>query len=289
MDLGRDLIRALEWSINEITDNVLNHSESLDGSLVQLNTFGEEHKIRFVVADAGRRIPSAMRVAFPQLRDVQAITEAVKAGVTSIPDSGQGNGLAGTLRIAKFANGSLKISSGQAQLNVFREVSSSQYRTKTTETPRGFRFPGTAVMMELSTDLEFNIEEALELGFAGSGGLIDVVDLKYTSDTGNLVIKLCDESLGVGTRHAGVELRRKCNNLLSADPDKRLVLDWTGVPLISSSFADEAIGKLFVELGPTVFSARVTHSGAEPLVRSLLDRAVMQRVAQAMQREDQQS
>jgi anti-sigma regulatory factor (Ser/Thr protein kinase) len=286
MDLGRDLIRALEWSINEITDNVLNHAQSPAGGLVQLNSFREEHRIQFVVADAGRGIPSAMRAAFPQLRDVHAISEAVKAGVTSIPDSGQGNGLAGALRIASYANGSLKISSGQAQLNVFREVNSSQYRTKTTETPRGFRFPGTTVMMELSTNHEFDIREALELGTSGAE-LIDVVELKYTSDAGDLVIKICDESPGTGSRQAGAELRRKCNNLLSADPEKRLILDWTGVPLISSSFADEAIGKLFVELGPTGFSSRVSHSGAEPLVRSLLDRAVMQRVVQAMQRESE--
>jgi anti-sigma regulatory factor (Ser/Thr protein kinase) len=283
MDLGRDLIRALEWSINEITDNVLNHAESPAGGLVQLDTFRDEQTIRFVVADAGRGIPAAMRAAFPQLKDVQAISEAVKAGVTSIPDSGQGNGLAGALRIASYASGSLKISSGQAQLNVYREVGSSQYRTKTTETPRGFRFPGTAVMMELSTAQEFDIREALELGAGVSTGLIDVVELKYTSEAGDLVMKLCDEALGTGTRHAGVELRRKCHNLLSAEPGKRLILDWGGVPLISSSFADEAVGKLFVELGPTAFSTRVSHTGAEPLVQSLLDRAVMQRVVQTMQ------
>jgi hypothetical protein len=138
-------------------------------------------------------------------------------------------------------------------------------------------------MMELSTDRDFKIEEALQLGTGPPPDLIDVVELKYTSEAGDLVISVCNEDLGVGTRHAGAELRRKCQNLLSAEPTKRLVLDWTGVPLISSSFADEAVGKLFVELGPTVFSSRVTHTGAEDLVRSLLDRAVMQRVAQELQ------
>ncbi len=286
MELRRDVIAALEWAINEITDNVLNHAQSPDGGLVQLSTLREEHKLEFVVADSGRGIHAAMYEAFPNLRgDAEAISEAVKAGVTSIPESGQGNGLAGSLRIATFAHGSFKISSGDAQLAVYNDPRTSKYRTQTTQAQRGFHFPGTVVMMEMATDSEFEIQEALALDGAPQVAIADIVDLRYTSDVGELVLRVCDDALGVGTRHAGVELRQKCRNLLNAEPGKRLVLDWTGVPLISSSFADEAVGKLFVELGPTMFSARVTHAGAEPLVSSLLDRAVMQRVVQAMRRD----
>lgn len=285
MDLRRDVIAALEWSINEITDNVLNHARSPAGGLVHVNTFGDEHKITFVVADGGRGIPAAMRQAFPDLReDANALSEAVKAGVTSIPDSGQGNGLAGSLRIATYAEGSFKIVSGKATLSVFRDPRTSAYRTKKARLPRGVEFLGTTVVMELSTSAVFDISEALSLDAA----LADVVDLRYATDGGDLVVKVCEESLGVGTRHAGVELRQKCKNLLNAEPTKRLILDWCKVPLISSSFADEAVGKLFVELGPTTFAGRVTHVGAEPLVTSLLDRAVMQRVAQTVAGDDRE-
>jgi len=37
----------------------------------------------------------------------------------------------------------------------------------------------------------------------------------------------------------------------------RPVLDWEGVPSISSTFADEFVGRLFVEIGPTGFIDRV--------------------------------
>ncbi len=281
LELRRDVIQALEWSVNEITDNVLNHAESSEGGIVQVSTFRDDHKITFVVADAGRGIPGVMREAFPHLRnDVDAINEAVKAGVTSSPNSGQGNGLAGSLRIATCSGGSFMIASGKARLAVFKDRS-GKYRTQTAVQERGYRFPGTVVMLELSTQGEFDISEALQLG-GSQVEVADVVDLRYATSTGELVLRLRDESLGFGTRHAGVELRRKCLNLLAAEPDKRLILDWSGVPLVSSSFADEGVGKLFVELGPTVFSARVTHANAETLVRSLLDRAVLQRVAQSM-------
>ena len=69
-------------------------------------------------------------------------------------------------------------------------------------------------------------------------------------------------------------------NLLKAEPAKPLLLDWTGVPLVSSSFADELIGKLFASLGPLAFSARVRNIGMEAVVRGLVEKAIMQRVAQ---------
>jgi anti-sigma regulatory factor (Ser/Thr protein kinase) len=279
MDLRRDVIAALEWSVNEITDNVLNHAQASAGGLVELNTFREDEKITVVVADGGRGIPAAMRDRFPHLSDSDAVEEAVKAGVTSIPDSGQGNGLAGSLRIATYANGSFKVASEGSQLCVFHEPRSGRYRTQ--RAPRGFRHPGTLVMIELSTAAEFDIGEALALD-GTVRTITDVVDLRYGDEGAELRLAVRDEALGVGTRHAGVELRRKCTNLLNAAPSKRLIIDWAGVPLVSSSFADEAIGKLFVELGPTTFMARIGHTGAEPLVGSLLDRAVMQRVAQTL-------
>jgi anti-sigma regulatory factor (Ser/Thr protein kinase) len=282
MDLRRDVISALEWSLNEITDNVLNHSQAEHGGLVQVSTFRDEHKIKFFVGDGGRGVPAAMREAFPDLRnDVQALEEAMKRGVTSIPDSGQGNGLAGSLRIATYAEGSFKISSGKGQIAVFRDARSGEYRPKKARFPGEMRFPGTLVMVELQTDADFAIEEALALDGTPRVPTADIVDTQYTGAGDDLVLQIKDESIGFGTRHAGVELRTKCRNLLNADPEKRLVLDWCGVPVISSSFADEALGKLFIELGPMEFSTRLRNVGAEPLVRSLIDRAIMQRVAQA--------
>lgn len=288
MDLRRDVIAALEWSLNEITDNVLNHAQSPSGGIVQVNTFHQRHAIKFVVADAGRGIPVAMREAFPHLRnDADAINEAVKAGVTSVPESGQGNGLAGSLRIATRSQGSFKISAGRAQVSVFKDERTGKYRTQNSRAPSEHRFPGTVVMLDLRTDTDFAIEEALALEGRALVGVSDIVDLRYISETGDLVVKLCEESLGFGTRHAGVELRRKCRNLLNAEPGRRLVLDWSGVPLVASSFADEAVGKLFVEMGPTEYATRVSHLNTEPLVRSLLDRAILQRVAQSVAQMEQ--
>ena len=94
------------------------------------------------------------------------------------------------------------------------------------------------------------------------------------------VLKMREESTGFGSRTAGRKLRTKCLNLLNAEPAQPLRLDWTAVPLVSSSFADELVGKLFTELGPLAFSARIRNVGMEAVVRALVDKAIMQRVAQ---------
>ncbi len=94
------------------------------------------------------------------------------------------------------------------------------------------------------------------------------------------MLRLRDESAGFGSRLAGRQLRNKCLNLLNAEATKPLTLDWTGVALVSSSFADELVGKLFAALGPLAFSARVRNLGMEATVRGLVDMAIMQRAAQ---------
>ena len=103
----------------------------------------------------------------------------------------------------------------------------------------------------------------------------------YETETGDAVIlKMRDESTGFGSRAAGRQLRRKCVNLLNAESKKPLLLDWTGVSMVSSGFADELVGKLFVKLGPLAFSARVRNLGMDAVVGDLVDKAILQRAGQ---------
>lgn len=279
MTLRRDVLAGLEWSINEITDNVLNHSECPTGGLIQLTTFRESQKVAFAVGDSGRGILSSLREGYPMLRtDAQAIGEAVKAGVTRSPDAGQGNGLAGTLRIASMANGSFAVTSGCAQLLVFGGQSQHHERDESQ------RFHGTLVSAEIGTKATFRLAEAP--GFSGSPRQpVDLIELHHETDSGDALIpRLQNETTGFGSRSSGRQIRIKCHNLLTAEPSKPLIIDWNGISLVSSSFADELAGKLFVELGPTGFTSRTRNAGMEATVRSLVDRAIMQRVAQTLGR-----
>ena len=279
MTLDRRVIAGLEWSSNEITDNVLNHADCEEGGILQVSTFGERKKVAFGVADSGRGILSSLREGHPGLRtDAQAVAEAMKAGITRDPDAGQGNGIAGTLRIATMSKGSFEITSGLAQIQV--QTRDGHPDSRVYERKERQRFQGTFVYAELGLGTQFRLSEAL--GFGGEPQEpVDIIELLYETEAGDaVVLKLRDESTGFGSRPAGQQLRTKCLNLLNAEPGKPLLLDWTGVPLVSSSFADELVGKLFASLGPLAFSARVRNVGMDATVRGLVDKAIMQRVAQ---------
>jgi len=282
--LTRDVLQGLEWSLNEVVDNVLNHANSPGGGFASLTT-GLTDKVQFTVADCGVGVLASLREAYPQLRyDTDSLGEAIKAGVTRNRQAGQGNGLAGTLRIATASGGSFSIMSGVGRLNVFHDPKTKQLASRKIVSSQSQRFPGTVVDAQIMKNPSFRVADAL--GFTGMiGGIYNLIEAHYESETGNeFMMKLANETTGFGSRESGRQVRTKCLNLLDADKARPLVLDWSGVPVISSSFADEAIGKLFVELGPLSFSSRVRNIGVEPLVRGLIEKAILQRASEASQR-----
>ena len=68
MALTRGTLNGLEWAINEVTDNVLNHAEAGDrGGFVQVSTQTMQKQIDFVVVDSGIGILQSMRGGHPHL------------------------------------------------------------------------------------------------------------------------------------------------------------------------------------------------------------------------------
>src|SRR3989344_7252992 len=70
---------------------------------------------------------------------------------------------------------------------------------------------------------------------------------------GSLVFRLKEKTSGTGTRQAGMRMRNDLMNLFSSSR-KQIDLDFTGIAVVSSSFADELVGKLVTELGFSAFS-----------------------------------
>lgn len=277
LEVPKDILSGLEWSINEITDNVLNHSESKYGGYIQASTQTKERKVIFAVADSGRGILKSMQEGYPDLRtDLDAIGEAIKAGVTRNPKFGQGNGLAGTLRVTTLTGGSLDILSGYGRLTVTSEDTNRRKNT--------IKFNGTLVSGEINLIDDFSISNALDFNSNGNKYIpSNIIDYKYESETEDiLILPMKSETTGFGSRKSGFQIRTKIKNLINSKPGYPLVVDWEGVPVISSSFADEMIGKLFLEMGAMSFSSIIRNINMEPLITNLLDKAVSQRLTQAM-------
>ncbi len=273
-ELDRRELSALEWSVNEITDNVLNHAQSSVGGLVQVSTFQRTRKrIEYIVADAGVGIPATLRATHPALTsDAAALEQAIREGVTRDKNIGQGNGLFGSYQICSHSNGFFQVESGYGKL-MFTDRDG--LRISTERIP----YEGTMVAAQIDFSVPRLLEEALSFG-----GVVyqrtDYVELKYEQHgTEDLLFKLSDESTSFGSRVAGAPVRKKLLNLAGMCPGRRILLDFDGIPLVSSSFADEVVGKLFAELGPLAFMQRFEFRNIEPTVRQLVDRAIAQRMA----------
>jgi hypothetical protein len=58
---------------------------------------------------------------------------------------------------------------------------------------------------------------------------------------------------------------------LTRESSYRIVIDFNRVSVVSSSFADELIGKLVVELGFTGFTQRIQLTGMNDLIAPVVD------------------
>lgn len=81
--------------------------------------------------------------------------------------------------------------------------------------------------------------------------------------------KFLDYGTDFGTRDMGQRLRQKLLTLINAG--EKVVLDFTGVNVVSNSFADECIAKLLLEMPLDDLKRHTTFRGLNPLAeRSIL-------------------
>lgn len=72
-----------------------------------------------------------------------------------------------------------------------------------------------------------------------------------------------DYGENLGTRQLGCQVRERLMPLLKGDDV--VVLDFTGVDVVSNSFADECIAKLLLTMSLAELKARTTFRGLNPL------------------------
>lgn len=120
------------------------------------------------------------------------------------------------------------------------------------------------------------LASALSFGGVPHTPRFDYTERRFESEDGEMILSVKDEmSQELGSRAGGRLAARMVRNLLG--DDQVVVLDFADVSVISSSFADEVLGRLFVDLGPMTFANRIEIRNANPNVRGLIDRAIVQR------------
>jgi hypothetical protein len=270
--LDRGRLKALEWSLNEITDNVLNHAESPMGGLVQVVTFPKKHLVEFYVCDGGIGIPQTLRQGRPQLTDdVSALRQAIEEGVTRNPNTNQGNGLFGTFKCCEVSGGEFDIISGYAGL---------KHRPGRLHTSRNaIPLRGTFVRASINYGFEQLLEKALIFKGRAHIPAGDYIERIYQNSADEIRFSVNDELSTFGSREAGKLARNKIENLMDCGRAS-IIFDFSGIHLISSSFADEVFGKMFVDLGPIKFGQLCRFENVDSTVQNLIDRAISQRMRQ---------
>lgn len=268
--LARSNLTVFEWAVNEITDNVLQHSDSAQGGLVQLSHYPGTQRLEFAVADAGRGIPSSMRTTRPGIPDPRALELAVRRGITRDKDVGQGNGLFGTHRASTVGSGDFVIHSGYASIQ--RGLEAREETSPVT---------GTLVVVSLDYSDPEALWRALDIQDTGADPAGDYVENRYEAEAEDILrfaVRL--EAGSVGSRASGKLARAKLENLMAMYPEHPVNIDFGDIPVVSSSFADEFLGKLFVRLGALRFMSAIRLRRMSPPVRAVLDRAILQRAGQ---------
>ena len=285
-DIERSDFAAFEWVINELTDNVLVHSESPVGGLVQVSTFERNRKVvQFVIADPGIGVPKSLKSGFPDIgSDTEALDRAIREGVTRDKKIGQGNGMFGSFQVCSESDGELLIDSGHACLKYGssgRKVASNSEASGSRLTINNMNIPysGTLIVASIAFDDPNLLANALRFG-GKKYSPVDYVESNYEeNDREELVFSLAEECRSFGTRVSGTPIQRKLFNLYKMNPGLLIKIDFTGVALMSSSFADEAFAKLFLKIGPIKFMSTIKLVGMGTTVASLVDRAIEQRMA----------
>ena len=267
----KGVLDGFEWSINEVLDNVLQHSGRSFGYVM-----GQVHRktkhFDFCVYDTGQGIYNSLlssSVHKPK-NPVDALILAVKEGVTRDKSIGQGNGLWGLHQIVSENTGILSIISNSACYNL------TNNKFKTFDNVSQMLFDNGCVV-------DFQIDYSKEISISRALGGYEPVNLKLESledNVGNIVMVLHSKESGVGTRKSGEKIRNELINIYKQS-NKNIILDFKNINIISSSFADELIGKLVTGFGFYGFNNIFKLKNMSSNVQSIVQRSVAQRMMES--------
>lgn len=264
--LDRRQTAALDWAVNEITDNVLSHAKSPVGGFLICNKIPKTNIIEFTVADSGIGVARSLGIT----DDTEAVEKAIQEGVTRNKSTNQGNGLFGTYRLSLISRGIFVLKSRNG--NLFVEKDGGMHIRRD-----GVPFPGTYVVCQIDCDDPDLIERALSFSDIKHTPPFDYIERKHEQGTETPVIKAVDICKTFGSRSSGQEARTYILNVISGSDTGSVKIDFSDIHVVSSSFADEVFGKLFVELGPMTFMRSIDVVNAVSTVSGLIDRAIVLR------------
>lgn len=254
---GEDLVVAMQWIVSEILENVFLHAETELPAAICAQHLPNLGRVDLAVCDVGRGLRASLAENRPVYSAGHAIDLAVDRGVSASDEPGRGNGLAGTLEIARHNRGTTVVWSEDA-LHTFRVGEDKGFQ----EIPH---VPGTGVALQLSTRQPVRLEDtwiAEVVGFTLLDG----------QTPGAVVLQVAEECPTTLARDGARGAVERLEELVRGGRVVRL--DFSDVPLASTSFLDELLARPAARLGPELFGQRVEVDNMAQLPRRLADVAI---------------
>ena len=275
------VLSGLNWCINEIMDNVFTHANTQCGYFMA-QIHNHKKLISVSVFDLGCGLLNSLnRSESLEVNDeMDAIELAIQKGVTENKQVGQGNGLYGLQRIVKDNGSHFSILSGHCSIEYDFAASKVLTKAKTpilSETKRGTR-----------VDFTINYSARIDLRLAlGGYQMFEDFDKEMDDmslDNGWLSFNVYERSDGdLGSRQSGQKLRNELLNFLKGSKEK-VVVDFQSVSMVSSSFADEFMGRLVKEIGFIAFNQRILLMHANKDVQTIIEHAISLRMRELFDR-----
>lgn len=267
------VIESIELCLNEITDNVLVHS-SPSGSnekpagFVMAQCHPGDSNIAIAVYDNGQGIyRSFMGSSHKPYSPEEAIRLALTRNVTS--GAGQGRGMWMLSSIVEWGKGFIEVNSGGAR---FLHEHQGKHEKAPVTSKVSKEIEGTTLVdFRLSATQEIDIARALQ-GHEPTNLWME----NHEDEKEHIHFYIKEESGGTGTRYAGKIFRHIVENTAN-QTNRKIILDFTDVNIVSSSYADELIGELLDKFGFISFNVRFALIGVTPLNAMIIEEAIKTR------------
>ncbi len=272
LEWERGTLHALEWSLYEILDNVFQHA-GVQAGFFMFQIQQQKRRLSYCVADQGRGIFESLKHStYRPTTAMDAITLAVKKGVTRDNKTNMGNGLWGAAEIISRSKGQLTISSGGAALFFDRVTGRAQSIPRVMVLDKNA--PGTFIDAQVDASVQVQVSEMFDYLSSPVNFRVE----RLEDECGAVNISLKKMKFGAGTRQSGNYVRVYTANLLN-ETCAPIIIDFTDVGIVSSSFADEFIAKLYAQLGDVEFNRRIRFNGINETNTVIVRNALSQRVA----------
>ena len=271
-NLAKGVKQCFEWCLNEVTDNVLNHSSpnGLAHGYVMVQYVPPEDRLKICVFDTGIGLKESFAGSkYTPKTASDAIRLAVGKGVTN--GKGQGNGLWGLHELVKISKrGKLHIRSDGAEY--LFDPSQSIESTRPTRQFPGFEGTTTVDFQMICSD-----ETSLRDIFGSDYVSVDLWQEAHELSDGTLLLSVSELADGFGSRESASKVRHVVENAIDNDR-KYVMLDFQGVDRCSSSFIDELLAKLVVKYGVVNYTNFFKAIHLAGIVKGLANLSVSQRL-----------